>query len=150
PQRRPGDPLSGAPPLGVGCRPTRRTIQSVLRRHWRRAGGLPMLARFTKAALVALMILALPVAAMAAAAPDKAEKVAAKMLDLDKAITTISTQLDVTLNSMNALAEPNGDLTAKYKAFTDNTAKLDKMAAKAKSTSQTAASQREEYLKQMQ
>jgi septal ring factor EnvC (AmiA/AmiB activator) len=109
-----------------------------------------MLARFTKAALVALMILALPVAAMAAAAPDKAEKVAAKMLDLDKAITTISTQLDVTLNSMNALAEPNGDLTAKYKAFTDNTAKLDKMAAKAKSTSQTAASQREEYLKQMQ
>jgi len=109
-----------------------------------------MYARFMKASLIALMILALPAAAMAAAAPDKAEKVAAKMLNLDKAITEITKQLDATVNAMNALAAQGGDLTAKYKAFTDNMAKLDKMAAKAKSTSQTATAQREEYLKQMQ
>ncbi len=109
-----------------------------------------MFARFMKAALIALMVLALPAAAMAAAAPDKAEKVAAKMLDLDKAITTISTQLDATLNSMNGMSAEGGDLTAKYKAFTDNMAKLDKMAASAKSASAKATAQRDEYLKQMQ
>jgi len=109
-----------------------------------------MFVRLMKAALIALMLLALPAAAMAAAAPDKAEKVAAKMLDLDKAIVTITTQLDATVNSMNALSAEGGDLTAKYKVFTDNIAKLDKMANKAKSASQTATAQREEYLKQMQ
>jgi len=106
--------------------------------------------RLMKASLIALMILALPAAAMAAAAPDKAEKVAAKMLNLDKAIAEITTQLDATVNAMNALAAQGGDLTSKYKAFTDNMTKLDKMAAKAKSTAETARAQREEYLKQVQ
>ena len=109
-----------------------------------------MFARFTKIALIALMVVALPHAAMAAAAPDKAEKVAAKMTDLTKVVDAIKTQLDATLASMNDLAKPEGDLMAKYKTFSGNVDKLDKGAAKAKSAAESAAAKREDYLKEWQ
>ena len=109
-----------------------------------------MFARVTKIALVALMVIALPNAALAAAAPEKAEKVATKMLDLTKVVDAIQTQIDATLTSMTALATPEGDLTAKYKAFSANVDKLEKGAAKAKSAAESAAAKREQYLKEWQ
>jgi len=109
-----------------------------------------MFARFMKIALVALMVLALPHAALAAATPQQAEKVASKMLDLTKVVDAIQTQIDATLTSMNDLAKPEGDLVAKYKTFSANVDKLDKGAQKAKSAAESAASKREQYLKEWQ
>ncbi|HKQ98308.1 MAG TPA: DUF2959 family protein [Candidatus Polarisedimenticolia bacterium] len=106
-----------------------------------------MRARFMKAAVLAPLVLAVPAMALAAA-PDKAEKVASKMLGLDKAITTIGNQIDLTLKSMNALTATEGDLVAKYKTFSDNVTKLEKGVSKAKSAAESAKSQREAYLAQ--
>ena len=88
-------------------------------------------------------LLVVPALALAAAAPDKAEKVAQKMLGMDQSIQTASVQIDKTLTSLNALAQPGGDLVAKYKAFSKNVDDLDKVAQKAKSNAEAAAKQRE-------
>jgi len=94
------------------------------------------------------LLLAVPAMALAAAAPDKAEKVAQKMLGLDKSLQTIATQVDKTLISLNALTQPGGDLPAKYKAYGKNVADLEKMAQKAKSNAEAAGSQRDAYIAQ--
>ena len=108
-----------------------------------------MLARF-KPVLILALFLAIPALALAAASPDKAEKVAAKMLNFDKALTAAQTQIDTTLGAMNALSNPEGDLTAKYKTFSKEVDNLQKAADKAKSNSEAATSQREAYLSQWQ
>src|SRR4030095_3925405 len=69
-----------------------------------------------KQLLAMALVLAVPAVALAAA-PDKAEKVAAKMLELDKALQMANAQIDKTLTSMNAMSQPEGDLVAKYKTF---------------------------------
>ena len=98
------------------------------------------------AAIVAL--LAVPALVLAAAAPDKAEKVAERMLGLDKAIQQGATQIDKTIASLNALTQPEGDLTAKYKDFSKNIDTLDKMSQKAKSNAESAAKDRDAYIAQ--
>jgi chromosome segregation ATPase len=94
------------------------------------------------------VLLAVPALVLAAAAPDKAEKVAQKMLGLDKAIQQGAAQIDKTLASLNALAQPEGDLTAKYKDFSKNVDTLDKMSQKAKSNAEAAAKDRDAYIAQ--
>jgi len=97
------------------------------------------------------LMLALSLSLVGAAAPEQAEKVAQRMLDFDKALTQASTQIEVTLTSMNAIgtAAP-ADMASKYKDFTGQVKKLQGMADKAKAQSQKSAAQREEYLKQWQ
>ena len=93
------------------------------------------------------LVTALP--AMGAAAPDKAEKVAAQMLKFETALKQTQTQINVTLSAMNALKEEGaGDLVAKYKTFTKEVDALNSMAGKAKKRASDAASKREAYLKQ--
>ena len=100
-------------------------------------------------AIAVAVLMAVPI--LGAAAPDKAEKVAAKMLDFDQALTQASTQIDATMASMNALSTASGsDLSSKYKDFTSQVKKLQSMADKAKSRAQQSTAQREEYLKQWQ
>jgi len=100
---------------------------------------------FVTSMMVAALVL------MGAAAPDKAEKVAQKMLQFDQTLTQASTQIDATLKSMNSLSTASGaDVTNKYKEFSSNLKKLQSMAEKAKSRSAQATAQREEYLKQWQ
>jgi chromosome segregation ATPase len=94
------------------------------------------------------VLLAVPALVLAAAAPDKAEKVAEKMLGLDKAIQQGAAQIDKTLASLNALAQPEGDLTTKYKDFSKNIDTLDKMSQKAKSNAEAAAKDRDAYIAQ--
>jgi Skp family chaperone for outer membrane proteins len=97
------------------------------------------------------LMLALSLSLVGAAAPEQAEKVAQKMLDFDKALTQASTQIDTTLNSMNAIASAApADMASKYKDFTSQVKKLQSMADKAKSQSEKSAAQREQYLKQWQ
>ena len=97
------------------------------------------------------LMLAIALFVMGAAAPNQAEKVASKMLDFDKALTEASTQIDTTLASMNAIAGASGsDMASKYKDFTGQVKKLQSMADAAKSRSEQATAQREEYLKQWQ
>ena len=101
--------------------------------------------------LALAIVLATPVAALAAAAPDKAEKVAAKMLSFEKALLEAGAKIDATLGSMNALAKSTGpDMTKAYKTFSGDVADLEKMAQKTKSQAEAATSQREEYLKKWQ
>jgi chromosome segregation ATPase len=92
------------------------------------------------------LLLAVPAMALAAAAPDKAEKVAQKMLGLDKSLQTIAAQVDKTLASLNALTVPGGDLPSKFKEYSKSVADLQKMAEKAKSNAAAATSQREAYV----
>jgi len=97
------------------------------------------------------LMLALSLSLVGAAAPEQAEKVAQRMLDFDKALTQASTQIEVTLTSMNAIATAApADMASKYKDFTSQVKKLQGMADKAKAQSQKSAAQREEYLKQWQ
>jgi chromosome segregation ATPase len=106
-----------------------------------------MSVRIRQFATVAVL-LAVPALVLAAAAPDKAEKVAQKMLGLDKAIQEGAAQIDKTLASLNALAQPEGDLAKKYKDFSKNVDTLDKMSAKAKSNAEAAAKDRDAYIAQ--
>ncbi len=102
---------------------------------------------------VALTILGLALAAPGlslAADPKAAEKVAQGMLKFDESIKTATTQLDATLNAMNALAKPDANLVEAYKTFAKEVDNLGKVAQKAKDNSQKAAAQRDEYLKQWQ
>jgi hypothetical protein len=95
------------------------------------------------------VLMAIPV--LGAAAPNQAEKVAAKMVDFDEALSATAAQIDATLASMNALSGASGnDLASKYKEFSGNVKKLNSMADKAKSRAQQSAQQREDYLKQWQ
>ena len=94
------------------------------------------------------VLLAVPALVLAAAPPNKAEKVAQKMLGLDKAIQQGAAQIDKTLASLNALAEPGGDLVAKYKDYSKNVDDLEKFAAKAKSNAESAAKDRDAYVAQ--
>lgn len=106
-----------------------------------------MFVRIKHFAAIALL-LAVPVLVLAAAAPDKAEKVAQRMLGLDKAIQQGAAQIDKTLASLNALTQEGGDITTKYKEFSKNIDTLDKMAAKAKSNAESAAKDRDAYIAQ--
>ncbi|HMF10318.1 MAG TPA: DUF2959 family protein [Thermoanaerobaculia bacterium] len=97
--------------------------------------------------LAIAVLMAVPV--LAASSADQAEKVAAKMLNFDKALSQTSGQIDATLASMNALGGSSGsDLASKYKEFSGNVKKLQSMADKAKDRSQQSAATREQYLKQ--
>jgi Skp family chaperone for outer membrane proteins len=97
--------------------------------------------------LALLLVFAVPV--LAATAASQADKVASKMLDFDKALGEASAQIELTLNSMNAIgAAPGSEMASKYKDFGAQVKKLQSMADKAKSRSQQATAQREDYLKQ--
>jgi len=104
---------------------------------------------FTVAVTVLGLALAAPGLSLAAD-PKAAEKVAQGMLKFDEAIKTANTQIDATLNAMNALAKPDANLVDGYKAFTKEVDNLGKVAEKAKANSQKAAAQRDQYLKQWQ
>ncbi len=100
--------------------------------------------------LALLLVFAAPVLAASSAA-SQADKVASKMLDFDKAVGEASAQIDLTLNAMNAIAAaPGADMASKYKDFGAQVKKLQSMADKAKSRSQQATAQREDYLKEWQ
>ena len=102
-------------------------------------------------ALVLTLAILTPGAAQAAAAPDKAEKVASKMLAFDGALKEAMAKIDATLGSMNALANSKGpDMSKAYKTFAENVADLEKTAQQAKARAETAKAQREEYLKNWQ
>lgn len=105
-----------------------------------------MFVRIRHFAVVALF-LAVPALVLAAAAPDKAEKVAQRMLGLDKAIQQGAAQIDKTLASLNSLTQ-EGDLATKYKEFSKNIDALEKMSAKAKSNAESAAKDRDAYIAQ--
>lgn len=94
------------------------------------------------------VLLAVPALVLAAAAPNKAEKVAQKMLGLDKAIQQGAAQIDKTLASLNAMAQPGADLVAKYKDYSKNVDDLEKMAQKAKSNAESASKDRDAYIAQ--
>ena len=106
-----------------------------------------MYARIKQFTAVALLF-AVPALAMAATPADKAEKVAQRMLELDKAIQTGATQVDKTIASLNALTQPEGDLVAKFKDYSKNVDALEKFAAKAKSNAESAAKTRDAYIQQ--
>jgi len=100
-------------------------------------------------ALAVAVLMAVPI--LAASPTGQADKVAAKMLNFDQALTQTSAQLDATLKSMNSLNGASGsDLAGKYKEFSGNVKKLNDMAEKAKSRAEQSTQQREEYLKQWQ
>ncbi|HEU5181805.1 MAG TPA: DUF2959 family protein [Candidatus Polarisedimenticolia bacterium] len=97
--------------------------------------------------LVILLLGAVP-SIRAATAPEKAEKVASKMLKSKEAIEAASTQIDATLKSMNDMAVAKGpDLKARYGAFTKNVDKLESMAKTARSNADKARKDRDAYLK---
>lgn len=98
-------------------------------------------------ALVFALAASIPVLASAAAAPDKAEKVAQGLLKLDQSVATAKTQLDKTIGAMNSLKE-GGDLTAKYKTYGKELDTLDKMAQTAKANAEKAAQARDQYLEE--
>jgi hypothetical protein len=100
-------------------------------------------------ALVFALVASIPMLASAAASPDKAEKVAQRMLKFDEALATASAQVDKTLQSMNALKDPS-DLVDKYKTFSKEVDNLDKMSEKAKGNAEKAAQTRDEYISEMQ
>jgi chromosome segregation ATPase len=100
--------------------------------------------------LVFVLAAALPMLASAAASPDKAEKVAQKMLDFDKSLAGANAQIDKTLQSMNSLKEGDGDLMSKYKTFSKEVDNLDKMSQKAKSNAEKAGSVRDQYIQDWQ
>lgn len=104
---------------------------------------------FTVALTVLGLALAVPGLSQAAD-PKAAEKVAQGMLKFDESITTATTQLDATLNAMNALAKPDANLVEAYKTFQKEVDNLGKVAEKAKANSQKAAAQRDEFIKQWQ
>ncbi|HEU5181807.1 MAG TPA: DUF2959 family protein [Candidatus Polarisedimenticolia bacterium] len=87
----------------------------------------------------------------AATSPEKAEKLAARMLDVEALLDKAANQLAATLDSMNAIsaAKPE-DLAARYEDFHDNFATLGSMAKKARSSAEKAASDRGAYLKKWQ
>ena len=101
--------------------------------------------------LAFVLALACCLPAMAAAAPDKAEKVASGMLKFDDVLTEGTTRISGVLATMNSLSTATGsDLVSKYKTFTKQVNELDATAKKAKARSEDATSQREEYLEQWQ
>ena len=104
--------------------------------------------RFRQALAFALAA-SIPVLASAAASPDKAEKVAEKMLQFDKALASASGQVDKTLQAMNALTV-GGDLMSKYKTFSKEVDNLDKMSQKAKGNAEKAAATRDQYMQEWQ
>jgi chromosome segregation ATPase len=106
-----------------------------------------MSVRIRQFAAVAVLF-AVPALALAAAAPNKAEKVAQGMLNLDKAIQQGAAQIDKTLASLNAMTQPGGDLVTKYKDYSKNVDTLDKMSQKAKSNAASAAKDRDAYIAQ--
>lgn len=106
--------------------------------------------KFASILTLAILVLAVPALARAAANPKAAEKVAQGMLKFDQAITQGSTQIETTLTAMNALSQPGADLVDAYKNFTKQVDALGKMAEKAKANSEKATQQREAYLKQWQ
>ena len=82
--------------------------------------------------------------AMAAAAPDKAEKVASGMLKFDDVLAEATTRISGVLTTMNSLSTASGsDLVSKYNAFTKQVNELDATAKKAKTRAEDAKSQRE-------
>jgi Skp family chaperone for outer membrane proteins len=101
--------------------------------------------------LVLLVGLACCLPAMAAAAPDKADKVAAGMLKFDDVIKEAQAKISGVLGTMNSLSAASGaDLADKYKAFAKQVTDLDATAKKAKSRAEDAKAKRDEYLKQVQ
>src|SRR5262245_60190104 len=111
-------------------------------------GGCSMSVRVRQLAVLA-MILAVPALALAGStSADKAEKVAQRMLGLDKAIQTGASQVDKTIASLNALTQPEGDLVAKFKTYSKNVDDLEKFAAKAKGNAESAAKTRDQYIAQ--
>ena len=84
----------------------------------------------------------------AATAPEKAEKVAERMLKSKKAIEAATAQIDATLRSMNSMASAkSSEIVALYGDFSHNVDDLESMAKKAKSAAEKARDQREAYLK---
>ncbi len=84
----------------------------------------------------------------AATAPEKAEKVAARMLKSKESLDATSAQIDATLKSMNDMAAAKGpDLVTRYGEFTKNVDKLESMGKKAKSNAEKAKSDRDAYIK---
>jgi Skp family chaperone for outer membrane proteins len=97
--------------------------------------------------LVILLLGAVP-PVRAATAPEKAEKVAARMLKSKESIDAASAQIDTTLKSMNDMAAAKGpDLKTRYSEFTKNVDKLESMAKTAKSNADKARKDRDAYLK---
>lgn len=96
-------------------------------------------------ALAAIVLAATP--ALAASAPDAADKIASKMLGMTQATDAMKAQIDSVLNSLNSLTGEGGDLVAKYEAFGKEIDKTESMYKKAKSQGQKARSQRDSYLK---
>jgi len=100
------------------------------------------------AVLVATWAAGTAVPLQAATAPEKAEKVASRMLKSKKAIDAATAQIDATLKSMNALtAAKNSEIVDLYGRFSDNVDELDSMAKKARSAAEKARDEREAYLK---
>ena len=101
------------------------------------------------AVLVTFLAMGAGPSVWAATAPEKAEKVAAKMLKSKESIDATSTQIKATLDSMNAMTSAKGpDLVKRYGEFSDNVGDLESMAKKAKSNAEKARKDREAYLKQ--
>ena len=98
--------------------------------------------------LLAILLSGAVPSAWAATAPEKAEKVAARMLQSKESIDAASAQIDTTLKSMNDMAAAKGpDLVKRYGEFTKNIDKLESMAKKAKSNAEKARKDRETYIK---
>lgn len=100
------------------------------------------------AVLVTFLALGAGPSIWAASAPEKAEKVASKMMKTKESMVATSAQIDATLNSMNALTSAKGsEIIDRYGEFSKNVDKLESMAKKAKSNADKARSDRDAYLK---
>jgi hypothetical protein len=100
-------------------------------------------------ALVFALAASIPLLASAGPDPQKAEKVAQKMLQFDESLTNGQAQIDKTLQSMNAL-KGQDDLVDKYKTFSKEVDNLDKLGEKAKGNAEKAASIRDQYIADVQ
>jgi hypothetical protein len=102
-------------------------------------------------ALVATLAAGAAVSLQASTSPEKAEKLAARMLKAEASLDKAAAQLTSTLDSMNAIATARPeDLATRYEDFHDNFATLGSMAKKARSSAEKAASDRNAYLKKWQ
>src|SRR5262245_61955557 len=104
--------------------------------------------RYIGSGLAAFVLAAAP--ALAASAPDAADKVAQKMLELTQAIDGGKAQIDSVMNALNSLTSEGGDLKTKYDAFSKEVAKTESMGKKVKSQAEKARSQRDQYMAKWQ
>jgi chromosome segregation ATPase len=95
----------------------------------------------------ALLFVAIVPAWSAKKAVNESEKIAEKLLDLDKTVKEFEAQMEKVTTSLSTLTSGQGDLKQNYMAFSKESKKMQSMANSATKSAQNAAEKREAYLK---